>query len=141
MDGTAFMPLAGKASPTLRAGFALLGLLCVTAPSNGETPASLEAQFRGCDLAGWCIFGVEPSPAAMDPMLRVRPDGVVKAAGNDAMASAVRDRLNALLASMIHQHKRIVLHDLRALGDGTYAAAVTVNGMNVDADPILLQIR
>jgi hypothetical protein len=77
----------------------------------------------------------------MDPMLRVRPDGVVKAAGNDAMASAVRDRLNALLASMIHQHKRIVLHDLRALGDGTYAAAVTVNGMNVDADPILLQIR
>ena len=54
---------------------------------------------------------------------------------------AVRDRLNALLANMIHQAKRIVLHDLRELDDGTFAATVTVNGLAVASDPILVQLR
>jgi len=48
---------------------------------------------------------------------------------------------HALLASMIHQSKRIVLRDLRELEDGTFAAAVTVNGANVASDPILLKLR
>ncbi len=61
--------------------------------------------------------------------------------GDDAGSIAVRDRLNALLASMIHQHKHIVLHDLRELDDGTFAATVTVNGVNVASDPILLELR
>lgn len=54
---------------------------------------------------------------------------------------AVRDRLNALLASMIHQHKQIILHNLRELDDGTFAAAVTVNGANLASDPILVELR
>ena len=61
--------------------------------------------------------------------------------GDDAISVAVRDRLNALLASMIHQAKRIVLHDLRELDDGTFAATVTVNGANVASDPILVELR
>jgi len=42
---------------------------------------------------------------------------------------------------MIHQHKRILLHDLRELEDGTFAGTVTVNGANVASDPILLELR
>jgi hypothetical protein len=61
--------------------------------------------------------------------------------GDDAVSIAVRDRLNALLASMIHQHKHIVLTDLRGLDDGTFAATVTVNGANVALDPILLELQ
>jgi len=136
------MPLDLKAiQKLLAAGVALLGLMSAPPATRAEAPASLEAQYRGCDVAGWCWFRVEPSTAATDPMLRVRPDGVVGVSGDDAMASAVRDRLNSLLASMIHQHKYIELHDLRALGDGTYAAAVTVNGLNVESDPVLRELR
>jgi len=61
--------------------------------------------------------------------------------GDDAGSIAMRDRLNALLASMIHQHRRIVLHDLRELDDGTFAATVTVNGLNLASDPTLLDLR
>ena len=46
-----------------------------------------------------------------------------------------------LLASMVHQHKRIVLHDLRELDDGTFAATVTVNEASLESDPILLELR
>ena len=60
---------------------------------------------------------------------------------DDGISIAVRDRLNALLASMIHQHKRIVLHDLRELDDGTFAATVTVNGVNLASDPILVELN
>ena len=74
-------------------------------------------------------------------MYRVRPDGVVQVPRDDAVSIAVRDRLNALLANMIHQAKHIVLHDLRALDDGTFAAAVTVNGVDLASDPILLELR
>ncbi len=61
--------------------------------------------------------------------------------GNDAISIAMRDRLNALLASMIHQNKRIVLHDLRELDDGTFAATVTVNGANLASDPVVLELQ
>jgi len=61
--------------------------------------------------------------------------------GDDAISIAVRDRLNTLLASMIHQSKRIVLHDLRKLDDGTSTATVTVNGANLASDAILLELR
>jgi hypothetical protein len=70
----------------------------------------------------------------------VRPDGVARMLGG-ASSIAMRDRLNALLANMIHQHKRIVLHGLRELDDGTFAATVTVNGANLAADPILLELH
>ena len=100
----------------------------------------VEAQFRGCESAGWCRFRIEPLDAFADSLHRVRPDGVPRMPGNDAISIAVRNRLNALLASMIHQHKRIVLHDLRELDDGTFAATVTVNGVDVASDPILAGI-
>ncbi len=70
-------------------------------------------------------------------MLRVRPEGVPQISGDEDIALALRDRLNALLASMIHQHKRIELHDLRELDDGTFAATITVNGAELAADPVL----
>ncbi len=60
--------------------------------------------------------------------------------GDKAISVAVRDRLNALLASMVHQHKRIVLHDLREVEDGAFAATVTVNEVNLASDPILLEL-
>ncbi len=60
--------------------------------------------------------------------------------GDDPVSRAVRDRLNALLASMIHQHKRIVLHDLRKLQDGTFEAAITVNEASLAMDPLLLDL-
>ncbi len=41
---------------------------------------------------------------------------------------------------MIHQHKRIELHDLRELDDGTFAATVTVNGVELAIDPMLAQL-
>jgi hypothetical protein len=65
----------------------------------------------------------------------------MQAHADAVIGSAVRDRLNALLASMIHQHKQILLHDLRELEDGTYAARVTANGADVAADPQLLELR
>ena len=71
----------------------------------------------------------------------MRPDGVPRMPGNDDLSIAVRDRLNALLASMIHQHKHIVLHDLRELDDGTFTATVTVNGATLASDPILMELR
>ncbi len=61
--------------------------------------------------------------------------------GDEATRIAVRDRLNALLASMIHQSKHIVLHDLRELDDGTFAATVTVNGQALASDPLLVELR
>ncbi len=77
---------------------------------------------------------------ASGPLLRVRPAGVPLISDDEDIAIALRDRLNALLASMIHQHKRIELHDLRELEDGTFAATVTVNGEDLATDPILAQL-
>ena len=102
---------------------------------------AIEAQFRGCDAAGWCRFSIEPLHPSEESLYRVRPDGVARTPGDAATSLAVRDRLNALLANMIHQAKRIVLEDLRELGDGTFAATVIVNGADVGADPRLLELR
>ena len=74
-------------------------------------------------------------------MVRVRPNDVVRMSGNDALSTAVRNRLNALLSDMIHQAKHIDLHDLRKLDDGTYAATVTVTGVALASDPVLMELR
>jgi hypothetical protein len=103
--------------------------------------APVEAQFRGCESAGWCRFWIESLDPLAQSLHRVRPDDVARIPDDDAISIAVRDRLNALLASMIHQSKRIVLHDLRELDDGTFAATVTVNGVNLASDPILLELH
>ena len=138
-----------KASPNLlAAGAALLSLLCVPMTIRAQPPAPhpghaapVEAQFRGCESAGWCRFWIEPPHPLAESLPRVRPDGVSRMPGDNAISIAVRDRLNALLASMIHQSKHIVLHDLRELDDGTFAATVTVNGATVASDPILLELH
>jgi hypothetical protein len=71
----------------------------------------------------------------------VYPDGVPRTFSDEVVATAVRDRMNALLASMIHQHKRIVLHGLREAGAGAYAARVTVNDADLASDPLLLEMH
>jgi hypothetical protein len=135
-------------SHLLAAGAALLGLLSVPMTIRAEPPvphpghaAPVEAQFRGCESAGWCRFWIEPLDPLAESLHRVRPDGVSRMPGDDALSIAVRNRLNALLANMIHQHKRIVLSDLRELDDGTFAATVTVNDSNLALDPILVGLQ
>ena len=104
-------------------------------------PAAVEAQFRGCDSTDCCRFRFEVAHSSEEPLHRLCPDGVVRAPADHTISVAVRDRLNALLSSMIHQNKQIVLYNLRDLNDGTFAAAVTVNGEDVASDPILLELR
>jgi hypothetical protein len=148
-DITPLMLFVLKALPNLlAAGAALLGLLSVPVTTRADPPARhpehaapVEAQFRGCKSAGWCRFWVESLDAFAESFHRVRPDGVSRMSGDDATSISVRDRLNALLAGMIHQHKQIVLHDLRELDDGTFAATVTVNGVNLASDPILVELH
>jgi hypothetical protein len=132
----------------LAAAAALLGLLFLPMTIRAELPTPrashtepVEAQYRGCELAGWCRFWIEVMDPSSESLHRVRPDGVLRMPGDGTISIAVRDRLNALLASMIHQHKQIVLHDLRELDDGTFAATVTVNGAKLTSDPILLELR
>jgi hypothetical protein len=134
-----FLGLTSLMQSLLRAS-SMLGLLSISMTIYAQTPA-VEGQFRGCAAAGWCRFWIEPLTASTEPLHRVRPDGVVQVLDGDALSIAVRDRLNALLANMIHQAKHIVLHDLRALDDGTFAAKVTVNGVDVASDPTLLELR
>lgn len=128
-----------------RARAAVLTLLCIHLVAAGELIAgtretALEAQYAGCESAGWCTFRIARAPASPPVSYRVRPDGVPYAFGGGASAPGVRDRLNALLASMIHQHKRIELRHLRALDDGTFAAAVIVNEADVASDPALREM-
>lgn len=113
-------------------------LLSIPAPGNAASARSVEAEFRGCDAAGWCKFRIEA--AREDPLYRVRANGVARAPAGAPVSIAVRNRLNALLSSMIHQNKQIVLEDLRALDDGTFAATITVNGQNVASDPMLVEL-
>src|SRR5690242_19373491 len=129
--------LAGTSLCLLFGPAAVSGDSLVCEPAHAE----VEAEFRGCDSAGCCRFWFEPTRPTEDPLHRLCPDGVVRAPADHSISVAVRDRLNALLASMIHQNKQIVLHDLRQLDDGTYAAAVTVNGEDVASDTILLELR
>jgi len=102
---------------------------------------SVEAQFRGCESTGWCRFWIEALDPLAQSLHRVRPDGVSRIPGENPTSIAMRDRLNVLLSDMIHQAKHIVLHDLRRLDDGTFAATVTVNGIDLASDPILLELR
>src|SRR5690349_18015656 len=120
----------------------LLGSLCVFIETSVYgAPNPVEAQFRGCDVGGWCTFWIAPARPTDEPLHRVRPDGVVRSVDGDAISVAVRNRLNQLLANMIHQNKHIVLRALRKRDDGTFAAAVIVNDTDVAADPILLDLR
>jgi hypothetical protein len=134
-----------RATPNLlAAGVALLGLLSAPAIIRAEPTSpypAVEARLRGCESVGWCSFWIESLDPLGGSLHRVRPDGVSRMPANDVISIAVRNRLNALLASMIHQHKRIVLHDLRELDEGMFAATVTVNDSNVVSDPILLDLR
>src|SRR5215470_20305723 len=98
-------------------GFSLVVLAHTAAPlavhaESSAPPSPVNAEFRGCESTGWCRFWIESLDRTPAGIYRVYPDGV-------ARTPTVRDRLNALLSSMIHQSKRIVLHDLRALDDGT----------------------
>jgi hypothetical protein len=145
-DAGWFRPAASR--NLLIAGAALLALLSVPMTSRADPPAlhprfaePMDAQFRGCESAGWCWFWIESADPLAASLYRVHPDGVPRAPRDDAIRTAVRDRLNALLANMIHQSKHIVLRDLRESDDGTFAAAVTVNGADVASDPILLELR
>ena len=131
----------------LAAGAALFGMLCMPMTVQARQPASdaghrapVEAEFRGCEAAGWCRFWID-SPDPAQSMVRVRPDDVSRMPGDDAVSVAVRDRLNALLSNMIHQAKHVVLHDLRQLDDGTFAATITVTGIDLASDPVLLELR
>jgi hypothetical protein len=140
--------LVVNALPSLLATAAFLGLLSATVTICAGPPVHyvahaepVEAEFRGCDSAGWCRFWIEPLHPSEKSIYRVRPDGVLRIPDDAAISIAVRNRLNTLLADMIHQNKRIVLHDLRELDDGTFAATVMVNSEDVASDPILLELR
>jgi hypothetical protein len=139
------MPFQLKASAAPLAVAAMLFGVFLPATARAQTSAAhaapLEARFRGCDAAGWCRFWIEPLDPSARTLHRVRPNGVTRSQLDPTAAVAVRDRLNALLADMIHQHKRIVLHGLRELDDGTFAATVTVNGVDVVSDPVLQELR
>lgn len=139
-----------KASPKsrLRASSLIVLLSALTTIVAAASPAAdassakpVLAQFRGCESAGWCRFHVESMDAPTRSLYLVYPDGVVRAPDDAIISTAVRDRLNALLAGMIHQHKRIVLHNLREVGDGMFAAKVTVNGLSLESDTTLLELQ
>ena len=102
----------------------------VSAPDQEQVQ---EAQFRGCESAGWCRFKVVAGEPG-DALVRVRPRGVAYPVEQIDHAIGVRDRLNALLSDMIHQAKRIELHGLRRLADGTSSAMITVHGIDVSDD-------
>jgi len=127
-------------------GFLLLaaagsaGLAAEETERHAPWAATFDAQFRGCDDAGACHFWIDARDAYQEGLYRVRPDGVTWIVERDQTARAVRDRLNALLSNMIHQHKRVELHGMRSLGDATYAARVTVNGADLADDPVLAQL-
>jgi len=100
----------------------------------------VETQFRGCDDTRTCRFALDPTAPGGGDIQRVIPEGVRWTDVDEATARAVRDRLNALMSSMIHQHKRVELFGLRLREDGAYVARITVNGADVSQDPILAEI-
>jgi len=63
-------------------------------PAGGtDTPAPLtqilpaaEAQYRGCDARGWCLFEIESRESIARTPVRVRPDGVARVAAGDPVA-------------------------------------------------------
>lgn len=85
-----------------------------------------------------CLFRIEDN--AGTSTIHVLPDGVPNKALTANQKVAVRDRLNALLSNMIHQHKRIALTNLRTLQDGRLAASVTINGVELASDQQLHEL-
>lgn len=131
-------------SHRMRRIVALLVLPCVSlmsAPGRAHAARNepIEAQFRGCDTHA-CRFAVTPEDTAHPQRIDVHPRGVLSA-DTPTRALAIRDRLNALLSNMIHQHKHIELHDVRARDDGSYDATIVVNGTDVASDPLLTQLE
>jgi hypothetical protein len=47
-----------------------------SARSQSEFPNLLQAQFRGCESAGWCKFWIESLDPMARSLYRVYPDGV-----------------------------------------------------------------
>ena len=136
----------GKFAVLTGTAAALLVALCtpVTLRADSARAAhgdSVEAEFHGCDVAGRCLFSIESPSMPGEPLLRVRPNGVLLPDDDVLDALALRDRLNALLANMIHQVKRIGLHDLRVQTDGTFAATVTVHGVDIASDSTIRELR
>lgn len=111
-------------------------LTALPAQTNPIPPC--EAGFRGCFDEGWCKFSIAPRQPLPEGILRVRPVLVAADAPEDAriepFSVAMRDHLNRRLSSMIHQTKRVVLSGLRELGDGTWSATVTVDGIPLSND-------
>ena len=122
---------------------AFLGAVAVVTPaqSQPELGGPFDARFRGCVAAGWCTFWIESLDPFADSLYRVYPQGVSLSTDDKHRLIALRDRLNALLSSMVHQHKRIVLYDLREVGDGRYAAVITVNEADIALDPVVRAIQ
>jgi hypothetical protein len=118
--------------------FAAATLCSLLAAPHRVRAEAVEAEFRGCSVSLWCEFRIDV-PA--QSLARVRPNGLPRTPVDQAQALALRDRLNALLANMIHQAKRIELHELRELDDGTFSARITIHGMDVALDPLLRQLR
>ena len=110
-------------------------LFVTNAGAQQDDPGPMQARFRGCQSYGWCSFWIESRDPQATSLYRVYPAGVEYAA-NDS-AAAVRNRLNALLSSMVHQHKRIVLYEFRQVEAGSYTAIVTVNEEDVAMDPVI----
>jgi len=130
-----------KATSNLLAA-ALLGLMSMSVAARADQPASpVEAEFRGCESAGWCRFRIDSADPSAAMLYRVRPDGIARIPVENAVSTAMRNRLNALLSNMIHQAKHIVLDDLRRLDDGTFAATVTINGENLATDPMVVHLQ
>ena len=140
------MLLMPRITSNLLAAGAFAAYLLSAPASQAESAANknvaeVEAEFRGCESAGWCRFRIDRPDSLTGTLIRVRPEGVLRTPGVDATSIAVRNRLNALLANMIHQAKHIVLHDLHELDDGTFVAAVLVTGVDIASDPILVELR
>ena len=142
--------MQGKTSLNLlAANAALFGFLfAASTATSAELPTidsrntrPVEAEFRGCDAAGYCRFWVDPSPPSAESLLRVRPEGISRTPRDYGISIAIRDRINALLSNMIHQAKHIVLLDLHKLDDGTFAATVIVNDANLASDPVLVELN
>jgi hypothetical protein len=132
------MPALFKTVLTCLAAFCVLIAPPLLGAQSGSTMQ--DVQFRGCDTVGWCRFWIDSTDPA-GSMVRVRPEGVLRMSGEDALSIAVRNRLNALLSDMIHQAKHIDLNNLRKLDDGTYSAMVTVTGVALASDPVLVELR
>lgn len=131
-----------KAPPLLAAlvsSAALSTVLCDLPVA--QAGAAVEAEFRGCESARVCRFRATSLEINGEALLRVRPDGEFSDARDEATVVAVRNRLNEVMSNMIHQHKHIELRELRSLGGDLFAATIVVNGMDLRADPVLLELR